>query len=210
MSSKARDVLNPEGRSQEETAFYYISMLDQYIDVYSGVRGVNTPVWVVQGDTGRVLILRLKDYTLTGTEGASLVCKRPDNTVYTYSGTVSQSANTVKFVLSNAGGALIKEGHVKAMALISKSGQTVDTYPIEIIVLPNAGGVATQAEKTFVQGLSEQLAAKANTADVVLNTRTVNTVPLTSDIVLKAQNFSEEVTGQKMLGGLSYRVLRTI
>lgn len=185
-------------------------MIDQHIDVYSGVRGVNTPVWVVQGDTGRVLDITFKDYQLSGSEGVSLICKRPDKRVYTYSGTINQSTNGAQIPLAQSGGALIQEGHVDATVLLTKSNQTVDSYPIDIIVLPNPGGVATQAEQSFVNGLSTQLAQKANTSSVVLNTRTVNGKALTADIILRSAQFSEEVTNQKMLGGLTYRVVRTI
>lgn len=185
-------------------------MIDQYVDVYAGVRGVIPPVWVVQGDTGRVLIVRFKDYVLSGDEGVSLVCRRPDKSVYTYSGTINQSNNSAKIYLVQRGGALTQEGHVDCMVLLSRNDQIVDSFPLVLVVLPNVGGIATQAEKTFMQGIQSQLDAKANTADSIPNTRTVNGKALTADVVLKAANFSEEITGQKMFGGLTYRVLRTI
>ena len=184
-------------------------MLEQFVSTYTGYKGVTEPVYAVQGDTGRVLICRLNDYQLTGNEGASLICERPDKTVYTYTGTISHTLNTVSFELNVEGGALSQDGLVHMMVEITDDGAIVCSFPIEMTVIPVLGGEATEDEKTFVDALQEQLAGKADVASVVLKTRTINGKSLNDDVVLKAANFSEAITGQKLLANIEYQVVST-
>lgn len=63
---------------------------------------------------------------------------------------------------------------------------------------------------TFRTDLQKLLDEKATGSGIAPSARKINGKPLTSNIVLKSEDFSESVTGTKMVMGLTYRVIRTI
>lgn len=121
-------------------------MLTQRIKVAMDRRIVPPTVFMVQNDTGRVLVCELSDYTADGTETATLSCKRPNESYYDYSGAVDATANTVTVVLDQTGGALTRVGTVEAMLKVFKSGERVTTFPINIVVMDDLSGESEEDE----------------------------------------------------------------
>lgn len=121
-------------------------MLTQRIKVAMDRRIVPPTVFMVQNDTGRVLVCELSDYTADGTETATLSCKRPNESYYDYSGTVDATTNTVTVALDQTGGALTRVGTVEAMLKVSKSGERVTTFPINIVVMDDLSGESEEDE----------------------------------------------------------------
>ena len=121
-------------------------MLTQRIKVAMDRRIVPPTVFMVQNDTGRVLICELSDYTADGTESATLSCKRPNESYYDYAGTVDATANTVTVELDQTGGALTRVGTVEAMLKVFKSGERVTTFPINIVVMDDLSGESEEDE----------------------------------------------------------------
>lgn len=66
------------------------------------------------------------------------------------------------------------------------------------------------ADEVFRSDLQQKLDAKLNSSAITPSTRKINEQSLANNIVLKSGDFSEEITGQKMLMGQTYRVVRTI
>lgn len=134
-------------------------MIEQRILVNSGYKGVNPVVHMVQNDTGRTLVCELADYVVddVGT-GASLLCQRPDDSYYSYSGTIDFQDNTVTFVMDDEGGALSQAGIVKAQLMLTDSNDLrIKSYDIKIVVdeeVPDA--LPTPAESAYVDALQSQ------------------------------------------------------
>ena len=63
---------------------------------------------------------------------------------------------------------------------------------------------------TFRTELQKVLDAKVNASAAVPSTRKINGEALSSNVVLTSEDFSESVTGTKMLMGITYRVVREI
>lgn len=141
-------------------------MIEQRIRARVGAYSVPAVVHAVQGDTGRVFVFELEDYTVTGAEGASLNCQRPDKSFFTYAGTVSAEDNTVTVALDVEGGALTQEGVVTFQLELTEAGLIVCTFRGSIIVEPVVGGEATQEEKDFRDAIQAQLNDKASIASV--------------------------------------------
>lgn len=121
-------------------------MLTQRIKVAMDRRIVPPTVFMVQNDTGRVLICELSDYTADGNESATLSCKRPNESYYDYAGTVDATANTVTVELDQTGGALTRVGTVEAMLKVFKSGERVTAFPINIVVMDDLSGESEEDE----------------------------------------------------------------
>lgn len=66
------------------------------------------------------------------------------------------------------------------------------------------------ANEVFRTDLQKLLDAKANSSAVTPSTRKINGKALSSDIILKAADFDESVTGTKMVMSIVYRVVREI
>lgn len=141
-------------------------MIEQRIRARAGAYSVPAVVHAVQGDTGRVFVFELEDYTITGAEGASLNCMRPDGSFYTYAGTVSAEDNTVTVALDVEGGALTQEGVCTFQLELTEAGLIVCTFRGSIIVEPVVGGEATQEEKDFRDAIQAQLNDKASNAQL--------------------------------------------
>lgn len=207
-------------------------MLEQRVKANVGVYSVPAVVHVVQGDTGRVLIFEIEDYTLTGSETASLMCIRPDQTAFSYAGVVHGPEQTVEVPLASEGGALTQAGVVAAQLVLALSGEVVCSFKLGIIVEEVLGGEATQEDITFLAGLQAQLDQAIGrfvestreinghdlSADITLTpadigavptTRTVNGAALTGNVTLKSAQFAESITGEKMLAALTYRIVST-
>lgn len=130
-------------------------MLTQRIKVAMDRRIVPPTVFMVQNDTGRVLICELSDYTADGTESATLSCKRPNESYYDYAGTVDATTNTVTVALDQTGGALTRVGTVEAMLKVFKSGERVTTFPINIVVMDDLSGESEEDEPGGGGGTSD-------------------------------------------------------
>ena len=116
--------------------------------------GVVPKIHVVQGDTGRVFIFDMAG--VIGAEAASLMCKRPDGSVFSYAGVIDNSANTVSFTLSAAGGAFTQTGTVSAQLVVNTDG-VARSFKFDIIVEENISGTPTPEEISFVDGLQAQV-----------------------------------------------------
>lgn len=203
-------------------------MIEQRIRARAGAYSVPAVVHAVQGDTGRVFVFEMEDYTITGAEGVSLNCQRPDGSFYTYAGTVSAEDNTVTVALDDEGGALTQEGVVTFQLELTEAGLIVCTFRGSIIVEPVVGGEATQEEKDFRDAIQAQLNEKASNAQLAQvaddlaqeildreaadatkadKTTTINGQPLSANVVLASSQFSEAITGEKMLASLQYVVV---
>lgn len=177
-------------------------MLNQRVKVSSGTYLAPPIVNVVQNDTGRVLILEPFDYVITGNETATLICRRPSGSIYTYSGTVNALDNDVSVPLDGDGGALTQVGDVAAELILTASGDTITSFMITLRVQPDISGEATPEEVTFVAQLQAQVdaafadyqaalnAVAAQLSDYVPKTRKVNNKALSSDITLNASDVS--------------------
>lgn len=132
-------------------------MIEQIIRVTQDLYGVTPVVHMVQGDTGRTLKCVVADYAFTGAETVSLMCLRPDKTVYRYDGTVDTSDNSANFDLNVAGGALTQAGVVAAQVITVLNGAIVASFAINVIVHEVVGGEATEEDITFLMQLQEQL-----------------------------------------------------
>lgn len=116
--------------------------------------GVVPKIHVVQGDTGRVFIFDLAG--VIGAEAASLMCKRPDGSVFSYAGVIDNSANTASFTLSAAGGAFTQTGIVSAQLVVNTDG-VARSFKFDIIVEENISGTPTPEEVSFIDGLQAQV-----------------------------------------------------
>lgn len=171
-------------------------MLNQRVKVSSSTYLAPPIVNMVQNDSGRVLICEPFDYTITGAETATLICRRPDDTIFTYTGTVNAADNDVSIPMATEGGALTQVGDVDAELILTASGSTVTTFKITIRVQEDISGEATPEEKTFVQQLVADVdaafaqyqaalaAVEAALDDLVPKTTKVNNKALTGDISL--------------------------
>lgn len=125
-------------------------MITQKIYVTADRFGIPPTVHMVQGDTGRVLEAEYKDYILTGSESATLLCERPNGTNYIYTGTVAAASNTVSFAMDDAEGALTRDGVVKAQIVLTMNGEVVSSFDVNIVVEKSRGGVLTEDDVTYV------------------------------------------------------------
>ena len=132
-------------------------MIEQIIRVTQDLYGVTPVVHMVQGDTGRTLKCVVADYAFTGAETVSLMCLRPDKSVYRYDGTVDTSDNSASFDLNVSGGALTQAGVVAAQVITVLNGAIVASFAINVIVHEVVGGEATEEDITFLMQLQEQL-----------------------------------------------------
>lgn len=177
-------------------------MIEQRIKVYADNYGVPPIVNMVQEDTGRTLVCELADYQVTGSEGVALMCVRPDGTAYSYAGTASASDNTTLFDLDVAGGALSQAGLVASRVIMTIGTDIVSTFKFNIKVEEEIGGEATPDDVTFLEGLQAQLTA-------AISAYKINNVALSGNTILKSAQFSEAITGEKMLANLIYTVVST-
>jgi len=171
-------------------------MLNQRVKVSSSTYLAPPIVNAVQNDSGRVLICEPFDYTITGSETATLICRRPDGTIFTYTGTVNAADNDVTVPLAAEGGALTQVGDVDAELILTASGSTVTTFKITLRVQEDISGEATPEEKTFVAQLVAEVDAsfaeyqaalndvEGQIDDLVPKTTKVNGKALSSDITL--------------------------
>lgn len=125
-------------------------MIHQKVYVTADKFGIPPTVHMVQGDTGRVLDAEYKDYTLTGSESATLLCERPNGTHYIYSGTISTESNEASFEMDAQEGALTRDGIVKAQVILTKDGEVVSSFDVNIAVEKSRGGVLTEDDVTYV------------------------------------------------------------
>lgn len=188
-------------------------MLEQRVQAYVGEYGVPAVVHAVQGDTGRVLVFELHDYEFTGSETASLMCMRPDKSVFSYAGIVDAPNMVVSVAMDTEGGALTQAGVVACQLVLQDGGEVLCSYRFGIIVEEIIGGEATQEDIDFLAGLQAQLDAaigrfvqssleinghaltgniQLTSADVgaVPTTRTVNGKALSNNITLQASDFA--------------------
>ena len=171
-------------------------MLNQRVKVSSSTYLAPPIVNMVQNDSGRVLVCEPFDYQITGSETATLICRRPDGTIFTYTGTVNAADNDVTVPLAAEGGALTQVGDVDAELILTASGSTVTTFKITIRVQEDISGEATPEEKTFVAQLVAEVDAsfaeyqaalndvEEQLDDLVPKTTKVNGKALSSDITL--------------------------
>ena len=132
-------------------------MIHQKIYVTADRFGVPPVVHMVQGDTGRVLDVEYRDYTLTGSEGATLECERPNGTHYLYYGTLDTETNTVSFEMSEPEGALTRDGIVKAQVVLTQDAEIVSTFDVNIAVEKSRGGIMTEDDVTYVTQMIQKI-----------------------------------------------------
>lgn len=171
-------------------------MLNQRIKVSSSTYLAPPIVNMVQNDSGRVLVCEPFDYQITGAETATLICRRPDDTIFTYTGTVNAADNDVSIPMATEGGALTQVGDVDAELILTASGATITSFKITIRVQEDISGEATPEEKTFVAQLVAEVDAsfaeyqaalndvEGQLDDLVPKTTKVNGKALSSDITL--------------------------
>lgn len=171
-------------------------MLNQRIKVSSSTYLAPPIVNMVQNDSGRILVCEPFDYQITGAETATLICRRPDDTIFTYTGTVNAADNDVSIPMATEGGALTQVGDVDAELILTASGFTITSFKITIRVQEDISGEATPEEKTFVAQLVAEVDAsfaeyqaalndvEGQLDDLVPKTTKVNGKALSSDITL--------------------------
>lgn len=171
-------------------------MLTQRIKVSSSTYLAPPIVNMVQNDSGRVLVCEPFDYQITGAETATLICRRPDDTIFTYTGTVNAADNDVSIPMATEGGALTQVGDVDAELILTASGSTITSFKITIRVQEDISGEATPEEKTFVAQLVAEVDAsfaeyqaalndvEGQLDDLVPKTTKVNGKALSGDITL--------------------------
>ena len=177
-------------------------MIEQRIKCNFGDYAVPGVVHAVQGDTARRFIFTPEDYQLTGGETASLFCVRPDGTAYSYTGAIDNTENTITINLTTSGGALTQAGVVAAQLVLAISGKEGKSFRLGIIVDEALGGEATEEDITFLEGLQAQL-------NEALSSYKVNGQAFGASTTLRSAQFSQAITGEKMLANLTYRVVRT-
>lgn len=177
-------------------------MLNQRVKVSSSTYLAPPIVNMVQNDSGRVLVCEPFDYTITGAETATLICRRPDDTIFTYTGTVNAADNDVSIPMATEGGALTQVGDVDAELILTASGSTITSFKITIRVQEDISGEATPEEITFVAQLQAQVdaafaayqaalnAVQSSLSGYVPKTTKVNNKALSSDITLNASDVS--------------------
>lgn len=116
--------------------------------------GIVPKIHVVQGDTGRVFVFDLGG--VIGAEAAALMCKRPDDSVFSYAGVVDSLANTATFELTAEGGAFTQTGTVSAQLVVNTDG-VARSFKFDIIVEENISGTPTPEEISFIDGLQAQV-----------------------------------------------------
>lgn len=148
-------------------------------------RKQTTPViHMVQGDTGRELECHITDMILTGTDSATLWCERPDGSVWSAAGTISNNAAT--FALP-AGGPLNKVGQVRSQVKITDTNSlVVSTFDLIIQVHENVSGIATPADESWRDSLAASL--QSDISSRVLQSTKVNGHALSSDVTVKASD----------------------
>lgn len=194
-------------------------------------RKQTTPVvHMVQGDTGRELECHITDRVLTGTDSAAIWCERPDGSVWSAVGTISNNAATFAFP---AGGPLNKAGQVKTQVKITDTNSlVVSTFDLIIEVHENVSGISTPADETWRDSLAASLQADIDSK--VPQTTKVNGKALSGDITVNAEdvpydntasgltatdtqaavdevgafvtNFGKEVTNGSLISGHNYLV----
>lgn len=154
-------------------------------------RKQTTPVvHMVQGDTGRELECHITDMVLTGTDSAAIWCERPDGSVWSASGTISNNAAT--FALP-AGGPLNKVGQVKTQVKITDTNSlVVSTFDLIIEVHENVSGISTPADESWRDSLAASL--QSDISSRVLQSTKVNGKALTGNITLDADDIPYDNT----------------
>lgn len=175
-----------------------MQMLEQRIKANVGEYSVPAVVHAVQEDDGRVLVFEIQDYTLEGSETASLMCIRPDKTAFSYAGQVDGPTQTVRVPLDQEGGALSQAGVVAAQLILALSGEVVCSFKLGIIVEEKLGGEATQEDIEFLAGLQAQLDQAIGR--FVESTRTINGYDLSANIVLNAADVGAVPTTRTVNG----------
>lgn len=177
-------------------------MIEQRIKCSFGEYQVPAVVHAVQGDTARRFIFEPEDYQIAGNETVALFCVRPNGTAFSYAGTCDSATNTITINLASAGGALTQAGVVAAQLVLTMTGGQGKSFKLGIIVEEALGGTATQEDITFLEGLQAQLNA-------ALSSYKVNGQAFGANTTLKSAQFSEAITGEKMLANLKYTVTAT-
>lgn len=132
-------------------------MVIHHIKAYFENYGVPPIIHVVQGDTLRTFVFDCGEALTEGSETASLFCKRPNESVYSYLGVVDHQTKEVTVVLDDAGGAFTQAGVVAAQLVIQDSGDAVRSFKFDIIVEENFSGTPTPEDVSFLDGLQAQL-----------------------------------------------------
>lgn len=89
-------------------------------------------VYMVQGDTGRVLKMVLDDVTLSGSETAEVSVRLPDGTRSTITGATRVSGSSA--FTANMTNALVQSGRAECQLKVGANGGTVSTYTFNIMV----------------------------------------------------------------------------
>ena len=144
-------------------------MVIHHIKAYFENYGVPPIIHVVQGDTLRTFVFDCGEALTEGSETASLFCKRPNESVYSYLGVVDHQTKEVTVVLDDAGGAFTQAGVVAAQLVIQDSGDAVRSFKFDVIVEGNFSGTPTPEDVSFLDGLQAQLDEWIEGAEAILN-----------------------------------------
>ena len=144
-------------------------MVIHHIKAYFENYGVPPIIHVVQGDTLRTFVFDCGEALTEGSETASLFCKRPNESVYSYLGVVDHQTKEVTVVLDDAGGAFTQAGVVAAQLVIQDGGDAVRSFKFDVVVEENFSGTPTPEDVSFLDGLQAQLDEWIEGAEAVLN-----------------------------------------
>lgn len=173
-------------------------MFNQIVKASMGAYSVPAVLHAVQGDDGRVLVFHIEDYTLTGSETASLMCIRPNGSAFSYAGVVDGVNQKITVALDQEGGALTQTGVVAAQLIVALSGETVCTFKLGIIVEEALGGEATTEDVEFLAELQAQLDQAIG--NFVQTSREINGHPLSANISLTAADVGAVPTTRTVNG----------
>lgn len=183
-------------------------MIVQEIHVSAGMPIITPKLCAVQNDTGRSLELIFDDLELVSGMTGVLDVLRPNGTRYGISAS-RQSSTT--FLVENLDQALTSAGVVQCQFKVFQNGDVVSAFTFEVLVYPDLSGSITEEEYWSIENaISAALAVEEYNFDSKVDkTQKVNNIALSGNIVLKSSNFSESITGEQMLAGLTYSVVST-
>lgn len=131
--------------------------LVQKVVLSAGKKIVPATVHMVQGDTGRVLVCEIADYTIPSGATAVLLCRRPTDTFYAYTGAVDATEQKITFTMSDEEGALTSTGVVEAQVRLTVSDQLISTFDLHIVVHPSQDGTPQPEERRVWEDLRDEI-----------------------------------------------------
>lgn len=133
-------------------------MLTQTIILSATKYTVKPTVYMMQGDTGRVLACAFSDFTVPDGATARLYIHRPNGTFYTETATIDRQVVNVE-----ADQVVTTAGYVNCDLEIEANNETVQSFPFTVRVLATEAGSPQTTEKgVSVAELDERVTALEN------------------------------------------------